>query len=205
MYIISLRSICRENTEEVPLRLVVALKKRKAGQRPYQYRRTHFIDKIGLSQKDKGSKLVGIRTIWLHKLKEEYPPHGHDIYETEEAHEIWAKHREVTPYPDKRFTWKPFHKLDPAHLKHVVRSDQSAIIRDTKTGELIGLVLRNFTGHDPDLLKWVNGIIMENNVVRKSVRVGACSFARACDFNCRHLAGRPWEVVPNRLYCWFAQ
>ena len=155
--------------------MVVALNKRRAGQKLHRRRRTHFTDGIGLSPRTKGSKLANIPTVWLNKLKEEYPPHGHDIYETEEAQKIWAKHRETTAFPDKRSTWKPFHKLDPAHLQHVVQGNQSAIIRDSTTGELIRLVMRDFTSHNVNLLNWVNGIITENNKVRKSVRVGTFS------------------------------
>jgi hypothetical protein len=170
-YILWLRFVCRENIEDIPLLLVVALKKRKALQKPYKHRRTHFADEIGLSPKTKGSKLAGIPTVWLNKLKKEYPPHGHDIYETGEAQEIWAKHRETASFPDKRGTWKPFHELNPTHLQHVVQGDQSAILRDPKTDELIGLVIQEFSGK-AKLLDWINGIIMENNTVRKSIRVG---------------------------------
>lgn len=167
--------MCRENIDDIPLKLVVALKNRKALQKSYKHRRTHFADEIGLSPKSKGSKLAGVRTVWLDHLEEEYPPRGHDIYETGEAQEIWAKHRKTASFPDKRGTWKPFHELDPARLQHVVQGDESVILRDSKTDELVGLVIRRFTGHNAKLLDWINGIIFENNTVRKSVRVGASS------------------------------
>jgi hypothetical protein len=196
--------VCRENAEDIPLRLVVALKKRKAQQKPYQHRRIQFTKRIGLSPKTKGSKLAGIPTIRLKALLVEYPPSGHDIYETIEAQKIWAEHRKTAVFPDKRGSWKPMHELDPALLQHVVRGDQSIIIRDSKTDELIGLVIRDFTSGCTHLLDWINEIIMENNDVRKSVRVGTFPHPHPIDLN-GLLAGRPWEVVPNRLYCWFTQ
>jgi hypothetical protein len=114
------------------------------------------------------------------KLKEAYPPSGHDIYETATAQQIWKEYQETAPYPDPRGgkTWKPFHKLNPQKLQHIVKENESIIIRDIATNEIICVVIRNFTNNNRRLLDWINGVIMENNGVRRSVRVGC--FSKPC-------------------------
>lgn len=121
--------------------------------------------------------MEGIPTIRLTKMKKAYPTPGHDIYETDVVRDIWEEYRAATPYPDGRGgrTWKPFLKLDPAHLQHTVGKNESAVIRDKKTGEIIGVVIRNFCGENKRLLEWVNEVVAENTDVRKSVRVGSLS------------------------------
>lgn len=105
-------------------------------------------------------------------MDEPYPPPGYDIYESGPILNIWKKHHKETLYPDRRDgrTWKEFHELDPSKLQYTVAADKSAIFRDAKSGQIIGLVIRNFSGK-PKLLDSVNKIIMENTEVRKSVRV----------------------------------
>lgn len=106
-------------------------------------------------------------------MEEEYPPQDHDIYETDAAHAIWENHRKTTPFPDKRGDWKPFHKLNPDCLQYIVDADESVIIRDSETKEIVCMVLRNFSNNREKLLEWVNRVIIENSEARKSVRVGA--------------------------------
>ena len=93
----SLKLICRENFNEIPLRISTALDKRKQAQKAYWHRRDHFGLSAGPPPKAKGRKLVDIPTVEVKKLKEEYPPSGHDIYETVTAWEIWEEYREMTP------------------------------------------------------------------------------------------------------------
>lgn len=119
----------------------------------------------------------GVPTIWLAEQKKAYPTDGYDIYETDVVRGIWEQYRAATPYPDPRGdrTWSPLLKLDPNRLQHTVNKNESVLIRDKRTGELIGLILRNFTGNNQRLLEWVNGIIAENTGIRRSVRVSSVS------------------------------
>lgn len=170
-----LKLTCRENIDNIPPRISVALNNRKNAQKAHKHRRDHFGFSIGLYPKAKGRKLVNIPTIELKELKKEYPPSGHDIYETAAAQQIWEEYQEMTPYPDSRGgrTWKPFHRLNPRKLQHTVHANQSAIIRDFTTNEIIGVVIRNFSNNNRRVLEWINGIIVENNEIRRSVRVGS--------------------------------
>jgi len=60
--------------------------------------------------------------------------------------------------------------LDKAKLQKVVEAEESAIIHDSKTGEVIAVVLRCVCG-DPGILEWVTSIIQENVGWRRNVRV----------------------------------
>ena len=146
----------------------------------YNHQRDHFAFAVGLVPKAKGCKLADVPTVSLPRMEEEYPPSGHDIYETDAAHAIWEEHRKTTPYPDPRGgrTWKPFHKLDPDRLQYTVHKDESVIIKDSKSGEIVCVIIRNFSNNKVELLEWINGVIIENNEARKSVRVG--TFPRLC-------------------------
>jgi len=106
-------------------------------------------------------------------MKKEYPPSNHDIYETDAAYGLWKKYREAAPYPDGRGgrTWKPFHKLDPEKLQYIVGEKESVIIRDSKTKEIVCMVVWNASGNTGQVLNWANEVIRTNVDVRKSVRV----------------------------------
>ena len=165
----------REHADEIPLRIVVALKKRGQLHSAFKHRRNHFALSVGLVPKAKGLKLANVPTIQLAKKKVAYPPRGHDIYETPEARQTWEDFQAKTPYPDRRGgkTWKPLHELNPENLQHTVKADESVIIRDHSSGELIGVVIRNFSNNNQHLLDWINGIIAENTGARRSVRVSS--------------------------------
>lgn len=163
----------RENKDEIPLRINLAFTRKAHARATFKKRRYHFTESIGMHPKTKGKKLTGIQTIYLPKPRQEYPPAGYEIYEADATREIWEKHHATTLYPDRRNgkTWKPLLKLDPASLQHTVKTDESVIIREEGTNKLIGAVIRNFSNGNERLLDWLNGIVAENNSVRRNVRV----------------------------------
>lgn len=166
-----------EHSDEIPLKIAAALKQRQSDGKRYRHRRDNFARSIGLLPKTKGQKLAGIETVLLPSLEEEYPPAGYDICETGAIQNIWKQHHKETPYPDRRGgrTWKEFHQLDPTKLNYTVKKNESVIIRDSTSKEIVCVVIRDFCGK-PKLLEWVNGVIMENSEGRKSVRV--CAFLK---------------------------
>ena len=153
--------------------------------------------------------LAGIKTVTLPqcKNKEEYPPRGHDIYETAEIWKIWKEHRAATLYPDRRGgkTWKPLLELDPEKLQYTVKAGESVIIRDKKKGDIVGMVIRNFSNGNESLLDWINGIILENTGLRRNVRV--CFIPNLCLWRYPQLllVRGPWPLMPDRLYFWCTQ
>ena len=169
-----LRLCWRENDEDVPFNVLSAFEKTERKQKAFKHRRSNFARSVGLAPAVKGDKLKGIPTIYLRRRSKAYPPYAHDIYETAETREIWEGYRARMLYPDRRgdMTWKPFHQLDPNCLQLIVEEDKSAIIRDNKSRELIGVVIRNFSNYNRRLLDWINEVIDENTGSRRSVRVG---------------------------------
>jgi hypothetical protein len=196
-----------DNTDGIPLRITQALNQKNGLRTAFNHRRNHFAESVGLLPKTKGRALTSIPTIHLPMKKKEYPPSGYDIYEADETREVWEKYRAATLYPDRRGgkTWKPLLKLDPVSLQHTVNTNESAIIKDKKSGGIIGVVIRNFSNGNEGLLDWINQIIAENNDVRKSVRV--CSISNPCLNWCSQLllVRGSRQVVPDRLHIWSTQ
>ena len=161
--------------DDIPLKISTALEKRKHALKVHKHHCDHFGFSVGLFPKARDRKLADIPTIELKKLKVEYPPSGHDIYESNATQQIREEYRRVTPHPDPRGgrTCKPFHKLNPAKLQYTVQANESVIIRDSSTGEIISVVICNFSNSNRRLLDWMNGVIMENNDVWRSVRVSS--------------------------------
>lgn len=189
-----LKLACRENRKAIPPVLSTAFDLRDTAEKAFKHRRYHFARSVGLLPATKGSKLAGIRTVWLEKPEEAYPPLGYAIYESDEAWRIWKRYQDKTPYPDRRGdkTWKPFHKLDPNCLQYIVKADESVIFRSAKSGNIIGMVIRNFSNNNKLLLEWLNEIIAENTDERRSVRVGPApklhlSWLTQCLFSWRTL------------------
>lgn len=172
-----LRLYWSEHRSEIPLLICAAFDEKHKLHKRFQHRRSHFAFTVGLVPKTKGIKLANIPTIHLSKLKKAYPPHGHDIYETEETQNIWRNYQAKTLYPDRRGgrTWKPLLKLDSSKLQYTVGEHESAIIQDAKTDDVIGIVIRDFSNNNPRLLNWINGIIEENTGERRSVRVSSAA------------------------------
>ena len=77
-----LSPICGENCSEIPLKMNLAFKNKEKAQDAYRHQCNHFGFSVGLVPKAKGSMLANILTVVLNSLEEEYPPSGHDIYET---------------------------------------------------------------------------------------------------------------------------
>ena len=182
-----LRLSCSENREDIPQRIRLALDKKKQLHAAFKHRREHFGFSVGLVPKAKGSKLVGVPTIYLTQQKEPYPPNGHNIYESAAVREIWENHYATAHHPDPRGgrTWKPLLELDSGKLQYVVGVGESVIIRDEKTEEIIGMVIRNFSNQNLLLLDWINGIIKENTGLHRNVR--ASYISKLCLWCCAHL------------------
>lgn len=115
----------------------------------------------------------------LSQLTAEYPPHRRDVCETEEIKTVWTEYRHGRPHPDRREakanggSWPSMVILDETKLQKVVGEDESIIIYDSETQEVVAVVLRDVCG-DPGVLEWVTGVIQENVGWRRNVRV--CTF-----------------------------
>lgn len=72
-----------------------------------------------------------------------YPPLKHHISESPEIRRKWHEHLATGYQPDQRKARHPIMDLNPGDLTRDVGPDESACFR-TKSGELVGLVIRNF-------------------------------------------------------------
>lgn len=157
-----------------PPAVSVAAKALRQNKMHQQQRRKQLIEDLGLTPKSRHSRLAGIRTVHLPRLAAPYPPPERDIYETEEIGDIWRKYREDNEHPDTRSKttghWMEMEKLDKEKLPLIVEPDESVIVRDADTNEIVAVVIRKFCGND-EVLEWINGIIDENVGLRKGIRV----------------------------------
>jgi hypothetical protein len=136
--------------------------------------RKQLVENLGLTPKTRHSRIANIRTVRLTRLEAPYPPPMRDIYETEEIGDIWHNHRNGKEHPDGRSRttghWMELEKLDKSMLSLIVGPDESVIVRDAQTDEIVSVVIRDFCG-DCEVLDWVNGIIDENVGLRRGIRV----------------------------------
>ena len=91
-----------------------------------------------------GKILDSIPVYYIDRLSTPYPPLNTWIHETDIIGEQWRHQIEYGKLADNRQSRKPLVKLDFGKLQHNVEITSNALFRDSKTNEIIGLVLRNF-------------------------------------------------------------
>jgi hypothetical protein len=133
-----------------------------------------FIHRIGLnwSPDTRDLFLSGLKPVYLPKLRAPYPPINHWMCESDAIYDKWSDYLKHDPraQPDKRRPRQPIFRCDPSRLSLDIETDQSTIVYDADSKELILLVLRNFSS-DPDLLSHIEGVIKQAVEMRKSIRV----------------------------------
>jgi hypothetical protein len=151
-----------------------ALKARKLHFLQHRNNKLDLIHRIGLnwSPATRDSFLMGVETVSLPKLTTPYPPIKRWICESDTIDDKWRSYLQYDPraQPDKRQPRKPIFRLDPSHLSLDIGPDQSTIIYDLNTGDLIMLILRNFSA-EPNLLLHIEGVIKQAVEWRRSIRV----------------------------------
>jgi len=87
---------------------------------------------------------------------------------------IWRSHRAGKKHPDARGkscgSWPQLEKLKNSKLSLIVKVNESAIIRDADTGEVVAVVLRKFVRND-EVLEWISSVPDENVGLRRGIRV----------------------------------
>jgi hypothetical protein len=119
-----------------------------------------------------------VEKILLRRLKSAYPPKGKWICESEEIHDLWHYHLRYDPKADNRL---PRHEpivIDHSKLQRVIPADQSCIIRDKDSDDIVLIVLRDVVA-DMGVLDWLDDIVAEATATRRNIRV---SFIRSCNF-----------------------
>ncbi|PUU76537.1 hypothetical protein B9Z19DRAFT_990265 [Tuber borchii] len=138
--------------------------------------RKNLLKELGLSSPATGDQFsagnnIPIYEVAIQSQECQYPPHHHWIYEQEDIGNQWRSHLVDGKMKDKRNPRYPLHLLDPQKLQLDIPANESAIIIDSTTGVLVGLVLRNFSGGNREVLEWATGVALEATEWQKSVRV----------------------------------
>jgi hypothetical protein len=133
-----------------------------------------FIERIGLnwSSDNKAKAIDRITAVYLNRLPKgkEYPPQRKWMYESDAVYAKWEWYVKEKKLPDKREVVRSMFRVDPAELQLDLGPNDSAVIYDRTTRNLVAIVIRNFT-MEPELLAHVEDAIKRNLQVRKSVRV----------------------------------
>jgi hypothetical protein len=154
--------------------VATAIKHRKQYFTDHRNKKVDFIHRIGLnwSSATRDLFLKGVKTVYLRKRQTPYPPINHWICESEVIDDKWSDYLKYDrrALPDVRGKRPPIFHIDPSLLSLDIGLDDSQVVYDAHTGDLIMLVIRNFSG-DPDLLSHIEGIIKQAVMCRRSMRV----------------------------------
>ncbi|KAL4065051.1 hypothetical protein J3A83DRAFT_4190494 [Scleroderma citrinum] len=133
-----------------------------------------FIFRMGLSWNDKHQLkfLAGIQDVMVVEWYKAdiYPPKGYWWYEKEIIKERWEPLVQEGKQADKRKKQYPLFQVNQSALQHYIGVDEQAIIKDSKTDEIIAIILRNFC-KEQSVLTWVDKKVHEIVAKKKSVRL----------------------------------
>ena len=160
--------------DDVPAAVAVAVNVLRQNKMHKRQQHKQLTEDLGLTPKARHSRLAGVPTHQLPLLASPYPPPERDIYKTEEIATIWRNHRKGKKHPNGRSKktghWMKLEKLDEAKLALVVGVNESVIVQDAESNDIVAVVLRQFSGND-EVLDWINGIVDENVGLRRGIRV----------------------------------
>jgi hypothetical protein len=151
-----------------------ALKQRQDHFLVHRHKKIDFIQRIGLnwSPATRDTFFANIKSFHLSKLQTPYPIVQHRICESNAIDSKWRDYLQNDPraQPDKRQKRIPIFRMDPTKLQLDIEADENALVYDQSTGDLILLVLREFS-NDHDLLSHIDDVIKQAVYARKSMRV----------------------------------
>ena len=199
---------CRKEKDKLPTAVAVAHKILEENKKHKKQRHKHMVDDLGLSRNSFQSRLEGVPIRWVHRCSTSYPPLDKDIYETDEIKAIWEEHRKNKKHPDPRGkfkgSWPEMERLDESQLQLTIGPDESMIVKDIDTKQIVIIVLRNFM-RDEEVLSWTNGVVDENVGIRRGIRVCALTKISNLIINLALIAGRSRCTSPNWIYCWLQE
>ena len=146
---------------------------------------------LNLSSKARDEQfLSSLSTYTLPKLptSEIYPPPNHGVYETEEIQVLWEHHLLHGRQPDSRLRRHPLLLLEEGRLKLDIARQQSAMIQDEATGEIVAMIYRNFMPRQyHSILEWINATILASIHRKRSARVSSYPITLSSDFSISNL------------------
>ncbi|KAI0729088.1 hypothetical protein C8Q72DRAFT_778702 [Fomitopsis betulina] len=102
-------------------------------------------------------------------LSTPYPDLFHWVCETAEIAELWDDWVHKAKLADQRMSRRPMLIEDPEKLAIIIAADQNAIIRDSETGEIVALVIRDWCA-DPAVVVWVNSVVAQAVGLKRHIR-----------------------------------
>ncbi|TFK57839.1 hypothetical protein BDN72DRAFT_190731, partial [Pluteus cervinus] len=157
--------------ETVPENVVKAFASRQEARKTYHAFKKQLSHKLGF--RGKSPKKV-IPEVFVHHLGNPdnfYPPAGWVVAECPEARDRWNNRIRYYHWHDlrdhKRHAWL----LNPDLLQTTIQADESVLIYDAATGELVGVVIRDFCAV-AEIIQWIDTILRENLRVRRNIRKG---------------------------------
>lgn len=155
----------------IPATISEAVSAVRAGVSDARKARKALMQQLHFTKWDKHRDLLDhLPHIKLKELSEPYPPLDQWIAETPALHDLWFLDRTEGDLHDDRKRHKQMHLLDHSRIQHVVRSDESQMVRDADTGEWIALVLRNFCPVEA-VTAAVDAAVEEQVPLRRDIRV----------------------------------
>lgn len=141
-----------------------------------RFYKRQFITAIGLdwTSVEKELFFAQVPVIFLSKRDTPYPPPKYWVVESDTIDMQWRYHIEHGKQPDSRLPRYPLLRMDSERLQKDVGSDESVLILDERTHEIVMLILRNFTDH-PALLDHIGNVIKRAVQYRRSMRVSVIS------------------------------
>ncbi|KAA8909407.1 hypothetical protein FN846DRAFT_889017 [Sphaerosporella brunnea] len=140
---------------------------RQRQQGRYKLRRNNDIKllKLALKPHKQDNKLAKVPTISLNNFHEQrFPPandwlSGASVSVLAEWHLYFANKKLTDDRPNRtKHLGKFIIDNDPNNWKLVVKADEGVIVRDSKTGEIVLMVIRNFCAESA-VLEWANDIV----------------------------------------------
>ncbi|RDB25914.1 hypothetical protein Hypma_006366 [Hypsizygus marmoreus] len=133
------------NIESLPAALRIAIQARQVAEMRKRAAKRAFICRTNLDWKhaDRDAFLATIPVHIAKTLKTPFPPIGRHIATSPSIVKKWYHHFAFGKQPDKRKRRLPIHLLNSSKLTIDVAPTDSAIFKN-KTGEIVGIVLRNF-------------------------------------------------------------
>jgi len=134
-----------------------------------------LVRELGLKSDPAAKKafIDSVPVVHVSPLEVPYPPPDTWVYETPEIGTLWWDHITNGPQADTRQRRYPLAMLDLRLIMHNIGADESVIFVDDDD-EIVAVVLRNFC-KDEGVLRWVDEVVKENVVGRRSIRVSDCT------------------------------
>jgi hypothetical protein len=130
-------------------------------------------------------------TIRLSRLKYAYPQPGKFVCEDEGIKRLWEYRLMEAKQADKRLKRCEPVVISPDKLIHTVAPTEDLVVRDSKSGEIVLMVVRHFS-RSIDTIDWMENIVVEAAEICRNIRVSLLVLSRSLRNTNKPTEGRSW-------------